>query len=112
MIMDKELERLEKLKQEAIENPAKKKKGCSSCKKKKEITAPLPQLEVIYIPTLEDIKKAYSYLGNVKEEEKKFINDVYMALFNEEFDFTCGSCGNKQAKRLRNYLKYELNAIL
>ena len=110
--MDNELERLEQLKKEAIENLGKKKKGCSSCKKKKEINEPLPPLEFIYIPTLEDIKKAYSYLGNVKEEEKKFINDVYIALFNEEFDFTCGSCGNKQAKRLRNYLKYELKAIL
>jgi CRISPR/Cas system-associated protein Cas10 (large subunit of type III CRISPR-Cas system) len=110
--MDKELERLEQLKKEAIENPGKKKKGCTSCKKKKEITAPLPQLEVVFIPTLDDIKKAYAYLGNVKEEEKKFINDVYIALFNQEFDFTCGSCGNKQARRLYNYLKYELNAIL
>ena len=110
--MDKELERLEKLKQEAIDNPAKKKRGCKDCKKSKEINEPLPPLEVVYIPTLEDIKKAYAYLGNVKEEEKKFINDVYKALFNQEFDFACGSCGNKQARRLYNYLKYELNAIL
>lgn len=103
--------RLEQLKQEAIENPTKKKKGCSSCKKKKEINEPLPPLEFIYIPTLEDIKKAYAYLSNVKEEEKKFINDVYRALFNEEFDFGCRSCANHQSRRLYNHLKYDLKAI-
>lgn len=108
--MSSELERLEKLKQEAIENPGKKKRGCSSCKKKKEISAPLPPLEVMFIPSVDDIKRAYSYLANVKEEEKKFINDVYMALFGEEFDFTCNRCGNKQARKFHNYLKYQLNA--
>jgi hypothetical protein len=108
MTMENELDRLEKLKQEAIENPGKKKKGCSSCKKKKEITEKLPPLEIFYIPTVEEIKKAYDYLAYVKEEEKVFINNVYMALFNEEFDFTCKSCANTQSRRLYNYLKYEL----
>jgi hypothetical protein len=110
MTMDNELERLEQLKKEAIENPGKKKKGCSSCKKKKEINEPLPPLEFIYIPSLDDIKLAYSYLSNVKEEEKKFINDVYVALFNEEFDFNCRSCANQQVRKLYNHLKYKLNA--
>jgi len=102
------MERLEKLKQEAIENPLKKKKGCSSCKKKKEITEKLPPLEVLFIPTVDDIVKAYSYLSNVKEEEKKFINDVYVSLFNEEFDFTCKSCANKQSRKFYNYITNEL----
>jgi hypothetical protein len=31
-------------------------------------------LEFIYIQTLDDIKLAYSYLCNVKEVEKKYIN--------------------------------------
>lgn len=100
-----ELERLEKLKQEAIENPGKKVKGCKSCKKKKEVTEKLPPLEILYIPTEEEIVKAYVYLSNVKEEEKKFINDVFYALFGDDFDFSCKSCGNKQAMRFKNYIK-------
>ena len=103
------MDRLEKLKQEAIDNPSKKKRGCTSCKKKKEINEPLPQLEVMFIPTIEDIKKVYNYLGNVKENEKKFINDVYVALFNEEFDFGCRSCANSQARKLYNYIAKTLN---
>jgi len=39
-------ERLEKLRKEAIENPGKKKRGCTSCKKKKEELNELPQLLV------------------------------------------------------------------
>jgi hypothetical protein len=100
-----ELERLEQLKQEAIENPGKKTKGCKSCKKKKEINEKLPPLEVLYIPTPDDIIKAYVYLSNVKEDEKKHINDVFNALFGDDFDFSCKSCANKQARRLYNYIK-------
>jgi hypothetical protein len=103
------MERLEKLRQEAIDNPSKKKRGCTSCKKSKEVTAVLPPLEIEFIPTLQDIKKVYNLLSNVKEEEKKFINDVYRSLFNEEFDFNCKSCGNTQSRKLYNYITKTLN---
>jgi hypothetical protein len=103
------MDRLEQLRQEAIDNPGKKKKGCTSCKKKKEITEVLPPLEIEFIPTLNDIKTIYNLLSNVKEEEKKYINDVYRALFNEEFDFNCNSCGNIQSRKLYNYITKTLN---
>lgn len=103
------MDRLQELKQEAIDNPGKKKRGCASCKKKKEINEPLPQLEVMFIPSIEDIKKAYDYLSNVKDNEKKFINDVFISLFNEEFDFTCRSCANKQSRKLYNHITKTLN---
>lgn len=103
-----ELERLEKLKQEAKENPPKKVKGCKSCKKKKEVevfaNTELPITMVEYIPTIDDIKTAYIMLGNVKDEEKPFINKVYSSLFNEEFDFTCYSCVHTQTRILKNYI--------
>lgn len=99
-----ELDRLEKLKRNSIENPGKKKKGCGSCKKKQEINEPLPPLEYIFIPTVDDIKKAYIMLSSIKEEEKPFIQLVYSSLFEEEFDFKCNSCVHKQTQILKNYI--------
>ena len=107
--MEKELSRLEKLKLNSIENPGKKKKGCSDCKKKKvEVTKlELVVEEDIFIPTQEDIKVAYAELTSilgVKEDKKEFINKVYQFLFNEPFDWNCRSCVNNQARRFRIYL--------
>jgi len=108
---NKELDRLEKLKLNAIENPSKKKRGCASCKKKKEVVVenpPLPfELEDIFIPTQDDIKIAYAELTSilgVKEDKKEFISKVYQFLFNEDFDWGCRSCINNQARRFRIYL--------
>ena len=107
--MSSELERLEKLKQETIENPPKKVKGCKSCKKKKEVevtgNVELPVVLTEYIPSVEDIKRAYIMLGGPKEEEKPFIKKVYEALFDDEFDFTCTSCVHTQTRILKNYIK-------
>lgn len=110
------MDRLEQLKQEAIENPGKQKRTkCKTCKKPKEIIvekAPLPFELELYIPTAEDIKKAYIMLGGVKEEEKVFIKQVYQALFDEEFDFNCSSCVHTQTRKLgmyiSNVLKYKV----
>ena len=106
---NKELDRLEKLKQEYIDNPPKKKKGCTSCKKKKEEVTKLEPLieEELFIPTQEDIKLAYAELTSllgVKDDKKEFINKVYQFLFNQEFDWGCKSCTNKQARRFRIHL--------
>jgi hypothetical protein len=106
--MDKDLERLEKLKLEAKENPSKKVKGCTSCKKKKVINESLPPLQEFFIPSVEDIKKAYVMLGDPKEEEKEYIKKVYHSLFNDEFDFNCSSCVHKQTRILKNYIINEL----
>ena len=105
-------DRLERLKQNSIENPSKKKRGCTSCKKKKDVIVdklPLPfELEEeLFIPTQEDIKVAYSELTSilgVKDDKKDFINKVYQFLFNEPFDWGCTTCVNKQARRFRIYL--------
>ena len=107
--MDKELDRLEKLKEEAIANPGKKKKGCTSCKKKKnEVTKLEPVVEEdMWVPTSSDIKLAYAELTSllgVKEDKKEFIQKVYQFLFNEPFDWGCRSCVNNQARRFRIYL--------
>ena len=112
--MDKELERLEKLKLNSIENPGKTKRGCKSCKKPKEINEklPLPFELDMYLPTVEDIKTAYVMLSNLKEEEKPFIQKVYNALFNEEFDFGCRSCVHTQTRILQNYIKDTLKIKL
>lgn len=108
--MDKELDRLEKLKLNSIENPGKKKKGCSDCKKKKvEVTKlePIVQEEDMWIPTQEEIKVAYAELTSilgVKEDKKEFIQKVYTFLFNEPFDWGCKTCVNNQARRFRIFL--------
>lgn len=109
------MDRLEQLKQEAIDNPSKKKRGCKSCKKPKEVVVeklPLPFELEPYIPSLEDIKKVYVMLGSPKEEEKPFIKQVYGAIFNEEFDFNCRSCVHTQTRILKNYIINELKLKL
>ena len=108
----KELDRLEKLKLNSIENPGKKKRGCTSCKKPKEVVVENPPLpfeleEEMFIPTQEDIKLAYAELTSilgVKEDKKEFISKVYKFLFDEDFDWGCRSCVNKQARRFRIYV--------
>ncbi len=90
-------------------DPPKKKKGCSECKKKKEVITKLEPVveEELFIPSPADIKLAYAELTSllgVKEDKKDFINKVYKYLFNEEFDFKCRTCVNRQARRFRIYL--------
>jgi hypothetical protein len=102
--MDKELEQ----KLQNLKADGKKKKGCASCKKKKEVLEALPEIEDIeplYIPTKEEIQLAYVELGNRdRNKVKPLIARVYSALFNEEFNFDCSSCVNAQARRLKNYI--------
>lgn len=83
----------------------KKKKGCTSCKKKAPIEK-LPELveTEIFIPTPDDIRLAYIELGNRVLDKKEFINKVYNFLFNEDFNFGCMSCVNGQSRRLKNYI--------
>jgi hypothetical protein len=100
---------MEKLKKEHQENPPIKKKGCSSCKKKKhEVTKLEPVVEEeLFIPTSSDIKLAYAELTSllgVKEDKKEFISKVFKFLFNEDFDWGCRSCVNRQARRFRIYV--------
>jgi len=109
--MEKELqEKIEKAKQEYIDNPPKKKKGCTSCKKKKNEVTELPPVisdEERFIPTSADIKLAYAELTSllgVKEDKKEYIAKVYKFLFNEDFDWGCTSCVNRQARRFRIYV--------
>jgi hypothetical protein len=108
--MEKELqEKMDKLKQEYIDNPPKKKRGCTSCKKKKsEVTKLEPIVEEeVFIPTSSDIKLAYAELTSllgVKEDKKEFISKVFKFLFNEDFDWGCRSCVNNQARRFRIYI--------
>ena len=110
------LEKFNKAKQEAIENPPKKKKGCTSCKKKKNEVTELPTIDLTPEPLIvfddEDIVKAYHEVVNrdgIREEAKVFINGVYQQLFNEDFRFdNCISCKNNQYHKLRNYIRYHL----
>ena len=110
------LDKFNKAKQEAIDNPPKKKRGCTSCKKKNIEVTELPPIDLnpepIYIYDEEDIVKAYYEMvrrDGIKQESKVFINDVYKQLFNEDFIFDkCISCKNKQYHKLRNYVLYNL----
>lgn len=108
--MEQELkQKLEKAKQELKDNPPVKKKGCTSCKKKKQEVTSLPPIieEEIWVPSSADIKLAYAELTSllgVKEDKKEFIGKVFKYLFNEDFDWGCKSCVNTQARRFRIYI--------
>jgi hypothetical protein len=102
--MNKEL----KDKLESLKSDGKKKKGCTDCKKKKPIIELPPIIEdedyIPFIPTMDDIRLAYVELGNRGNDKREFINKVYRFLFNDDFNFNCGSCVNKQSRRLKNYI--------
>ena len=94
-------------------NSRTKKGGCSSCKKKPPITE-LPPIveEVVWVPTLQEIRLAYDELSNmhgVRDDKKEMIAKVYEYLFNEPLDFTCRSCISSQGMKYHNYMKYTLN---
>jgi hypothetical protein len=107
------MDKLNKLKEEAIANPSKKVKGgCKSCKKKKELMEPLPLPEAIDIfddvPTQEEIRKAYadlSRMGGPLSEHRELIDKVFIFLFGSKFDYDCRSCGNRQYSLITNYIK-------
>ena len=110
--MDEMKDKLNKLKEEAIANPGKKKKGCTSCKKKKEVLEKLPLPEAIDVfddvPTQEEIKVAYAHLsrmGGPLDEHKELIDKVFIFLFGSKFDYSCRSCGNRQYSLITNYIK-------
>ncbi len=96
-----------------------KKKPCSKCKKRKEITE-LPPIDFTPEPLIifdeNDIVNAYHEIvrrDGIKEESKQFINDVYRQVFNEDFKFeNCISCKNNQFHKLRNYIRYNLNKTI
>jgi hypothetical protein len=111
------LEKFNQAKQEAIENPPKKKRGCGACKKKKNEITELPPVEFteepVYVYDDEDIVKAYYEMvrvGGVKEESKVFISGVYKQITGgEEFIFgNCIDCKNTQYRKFRNYILYKL----
>jgi hypothetical protein len=109
--------RLDEAREKNITDPPKKKKGCSDCKKKKATITklePIIEEDVIYVPTIDEIKLAYAELtsfGGVKKDQKDFIKRVYHGLFNEEFDFDCGGCASTQARKFANHLRYNLKLI-
>jgi hypothetical protein len=89
-----------------------KKAGCTSCKKKKPITELPPvmdEMEVVYVPTPEEIRLAYIELGNKDiQKVQPLINKVYNALFGEDFNFNCAGCFNSQAHKLKIYIAENL----
>lgn len=101
-----ELERLEKLKEEALANPLKKKRGCRGCKKKAEEqpVEKLPEpIEIVIEPTVDDIKLALDLMvGKPNEKDNKFISWVYRSLFNDEIPVGCGNCGAPIERKLRH----------
>ena len=97
---------------DAVTVSKKKVRGCTSCKKKKDVItelAPVNDMDDIFIPTPEDIKLAYEELYNKDlGPHKEYINKVYMFLFNEMFDFNCSSCVSQQSIKLKNYITHTL----
>jgi hypothetical protein len=107
--MEQELkERLEEATKKNEIDPPKKKKGCTSCKKKKhDVILERVVDEEIYVPTEADIKLAFAELTSllgVKDDKKEFIGKIYKYIFNEEFDWNCRACVNNQARRFRIHL--------
>lgn len=90
----------------SLKSDGKKKRGCTTCKKKKEPITELPDpIEIdMFIPSSQDICLAYLELGNKEQNKREFINKVYQFLFDEDFNFGCASCVNVQARKLKNYI--------
>lgn len=96
---------------EVMDNQQKPKKvrGCSKCKKKKEITKldiiPV-NVEELLMPSEEEIKLAYYELTNMKgvqEDKKGFISFVYKSIFKEDFDWSCTGCAHTQVRKFEAY---------
>lgn len=106
-----DLQRFEKLKQEAMEtidNGMSKKKGCKSCKKKKTEITKLPELvEFVLPPVTEELLEVYHLmqLMRISDEEKLKINRVYKSIFNEDIDFNCRGCGGRSFRKYQHYIK-------
>ena len=94
-----------------------KKVPCTTCKKKGKVTkleVYEEPIDLLDLPTLEDIKVAYAELtsfGGVKNEKKEQIQKIYKFLFNEDFDWNCRSCVSNQARKFHNHMKYNLKLI-
>lgn len=94
-------------------------KRCTTCKKGKEVTQleeVITPEEIILIendtkPSIEELKIAYADLSakEITDDMKRVINKVFQYLFKEDFDFTCGPCGNIQARKLHFHLTSILN---
>lgn len=83
--------------------------SCSSCKKKKEIvmTNPEPLAPVEFSPDANDIKLAYAELTSfkgVQEDKKEFISKIYKSIFQEDLEFSCGSCVSTQVRKFDHYI--------
>jgi len=86
-----------------------KKKRCTQCKKKKEITEAIPvvDLEFEIPPTYNEIMDLYTTMSNMKgvnPEEYNRINPIYKKLFQEDLLTGCGSCGATQYRKLKYFI--------
>ena len=109
--MDSELDRLEQLKKEALENPGKKVKGCKSCKKKAEVTAPLPKLIIEEVlPTEEEIVEAYKLMKANAKSDKDLakIYKIFEYVMGYDYKKACGGCGNKEFIKFEYTIKHNL----
>ena len=109
--MNNELDRFEQLKKESIENPGKKVKGCKSCKKKAEVTAPLPKLIIEEaLPTEEEIIEAYKLMKANANSDKDLtkIYKIFEYVMGYNYRKTCGGCGNKEFIKFEYKIKHDL----
>jgi len=86
-----------------------KKKRCTQCKKKKEITEAIPvvDLEFEIPPTYDEIMDLYNTMSNMKgvtSEEHSRINPIYKKIFQEDLLTGCGSCGATQYRKLKHFI--------
>ena len=86
--------------------------GCTTCKKKKEVTKLEPIIEEVMEFNPQQVKLAYNLLGGIKVEERPFVNEVYKSIFNENFDWECKVCVNTQARKLKSYIENELKMTI
>ena len=108
MTMSNELERLEQLRKEAIENPGKKKRGCKDCKKKAEVTAPLPKLIIEEpIPTKEEMIEAYKLMKANARSDKDInkIDYVFQYVMGYSVKSGCRGCGGKEFIKFKHKLR-------
>lgn len=82
--------------------------ACKKCKKPKEITnIETIEIDPMEIYTPQEVIIAFDELstyGKITDEKREYISKVYRFIFNENFDWGCQPCGNRQARKFKHYV--------
>ena len=85
-----------------------KKKECTSCKKKPEVTE-LPPIEIEPLVSEEEVKFLFTEMSSRSYSDELYnqLNIIYSMLFQEPLD-RCSGCSRRQYRKVQHYVKHIL----